>query len=160
MPQSAAPTAPLTRLSASEIETARLVANTLFPAEGVIPLDAEQAGVGAYFQDYYDRLPNLEQVQVRALLTAVELGFAAWSRDPRARFATASPDDRWAYLEAWSRSTNHYQRTVFDGLRTIFLLGYVDSADVRKLIGNFGDGGPIDGMTIPSTAVLGAREIP
>ena len=159
MPESVAIPFLLGRLSAADLETARCVAGTLFPAEGVIPVDAEQAEVSAYFQDYFDRLPNLEQAQVRALLQAVELGFAAWSRSPRARFTTASPEDRWTFLEAWSQSSNHYQRMIFDGLRTVFLLGYVDSIPVRKLINNFGDGGPTDGTTIPTTSVLSAREM-
>lgn len=128
-------------LSEAEITVARAVANTLFPREGAIPLDADDADAIAYFCDYWERLPNLEQAQVRALLGAVELGFAAWSRDPRARFTTASADDRWSFLEGWSRTANHMQRMVFEGLRTMFLLGYVDSPRVREAIGNFGDGG-------------------
>jgi hypothetical protein len=115
-----------------------------FPREGAIPLDADDAGAVDYFVDYWERLPNLEQAQVRALLAAVELGFAAWSRDPRARFTAATAEDRWAYLEGWSKTTNHLQRMVFEGLRTMFLLGYVDSPAVRRAIGNFGDGGPVE----------------
>jgi hypothetical protein len=128
-------------LTEAEIQIARLVASTLFPEEGAIAVGAEQAHVLPYWMDYFERLPNLEQVQVRALLQATELGFAAWSRSPRARFSTASPEDRWAYLESWAHSTNHVQQMVFEGLRTMFLLGYVDSPEVRRAIGNFGDGG-------------------
>ncbi len=137
-------------LSDAEIAIARAVGMTLFPREGAIPLDADDAGVVEYFVDYWERLPNLEQAQVRALLLAVELGFAAWSRDPRARFTTATGEDRWAYLEGWSRTANHMQRMVFEGLRTMFLLGYVDSPAVRRAIGNFGDGGVDDApLAIP-----------
>ncbi len=138
-------------LTETEISIARAVAMALFPREGAIPLDAEDAEVVPYFLDYWERLPSLEQTQVRALLAAVELGFAAWARDPRARFTTASGEDRWSYLESWSKTANHMQRMVFEGLRTMFLLGYVDSPAVRRAIGNTGDGGPIpEPLAIPS----------
>lgn len=135
-------------LTDAEIEIARAVALTLFPAEGVIAVDAEQAGVIQAFARYVEGQDVVGQAATRALLQATELGFAAWARSPRARFTTASSDDRWAFLESWSKSGNAAQRMAFEGLRTMLLLGYVDSDPVRRAMGNFGDGGPVPGQAV------------
>lgn len=122
-------------LTPQEARIVRTIGQTLFPRDAVIDLDAEDVRVTDYMEDYFARVPSFQRGQLRALIAAVDYGFAAWSRRPTARFTEADPEERRQYLESWARASTYTQRMVFEGLKVMFTFAYVDAQAVKDRIG-------------------------
>ena len=102
----------------------------LFPRDGVLDIDGDDAGVVDWVDDYLGRMEPLARTKVRALIRTFDLGYTAWAGRPGASFLTASPADRTAYVEAWDESPIYTQRILSDALRTVLTFAYVESAAV------------------------------
>ncbi len=122
-------------LSASERKLVHAIGQTMFPRDRVLDIDAQDAGVVEYVDDYLGRLPPTDRTRVRALIQGFELGFSAWSKRPTARFSSAKPDERAAYLESWATSPTYLRRLALEGLRAMFTFAYVESPVVTEAIG-------------------------
>lgn len=121
-------------LSDHERRIVLAIGQTMFPRDGVLSIDADDAGVVAWVDDYLDRMPPFSRTQVRALLNTFEYGFAAWSGRPRDTFSAARPADRTAYLESWERSSTYAQRQLHEALRTVLTFAYVDAEVVDRAL--------------------------
>lgn len=118
-------------LNDAERRTVAALGQTMFPRDGVIGLDGEDAGVADWVVDYVGRMPPLSQVQIKALLRTFDLGFGLWAGRPRETFAGARPDARAAYLESWEHSSTYTQRMLYEALRSFLSFAYVESPAVR-----------------------------
>lgn len=124
-----------TVLSPREVRVLRALGQTLFPRDRHIDVDAIDADVTAYIDDWLSRCGPVERAQFHALLQAVDRGFGVWARDPSARLESARAETRAAYVESWERSTTYLQRMLWEGLRSMFLFAYVDAEPVREAFG-------------------------
>lgn len=122
-------------LNPAERRVLRAIGQTMFPRGGAIDADATDADVVGYIEDYLGRLPALDRWQLRLFFRAFEVGFAAWSRNPGARFSTAHPDDRRDYLSSWEHSPRYAQRMGFNGLRMVFTFAWAESDAVKAGMG-------------------------
>lgn len=122
-------------LSPYERRVLRAIGQTMFPRGGAIDADAHDADVVSYIDDYLSRLPTWDRWQLRAFFRAFDLGFAAWCRNPMARFHTAHPDDRRDYLSSWEHSPRYTQRMGFQGLRMVFTFAWAESDAVKAGMG-------------------------
>jgi len=121
-------------LSDQEKRIVLAIGQTMFPRDSVLSIDADDAKVVAWTEDYLERMPPLARTQIRALITTFEYGYAAWSGHPRATFSAARPAERAAYLESWERSSTYSQRQLHEALRAMFTFAYVDSVPVSRAI--------------------------
>lgn len=122
-------------LSPREVRVLRALGQALFPRDRHVDVDAVDAGVTSYIDDWLSRCGQVERAQFHALLQAVDRGFAVWARDPSARLESARADARRAYIESWERSATYLQRMLWEGLRSMFLFAYVDAEPVREAFG-------------------------
>jgi len=106
----------------------------LFPRDGVLDIDGDDARVVDWVDDYLGRMEPLARTKVRALIRTFDLGYTAWAGRPGASFLTASPADRAAYVEAWDESPIYTQRILSDALRTVLTFAYVESAAVSSAL--------------------------
>jgi hypothetical protein len=118
------------------------VGQTMFPRDAVLSIDADDAQIVAWADDYVSRMPFLTAGQLRAMLQAVEYGYPLWSGRPGDRFTTARPQERAEFLESWERSSTYSQRMLYEALRAMFTFGYVDSDPVHDAIAGHSPGGP------------------
>jgi hypothetical protein len=121
-------------LSDQERKIVFALGQCLFPRDGVLDVDGDDAGVVDWVDDYLGRMEPLARTKVRALIRTFDLGFTAWSGRPAASFVAASPADRAAYVEAWDESPIYTQRILSDALRTVLTFAYVESAPVGAAI--------------------------
>lgn len=122
-------------LSAREVRVVRAIGQALFPRDKLVDVDAVDAGVVAYIDDWLVRVGPTERVQFHALIRAFDVGYPVWAKDPTARLDAARVEDRRAYIESWERSATYLQRMLWEGLRGMFLFAYVDNPDVLSAIG-------------------------
>ena len=64
-------------LSEDEKRIVLALGQAMFPRDRVLDVDADDAGVVAWVEDYLDRMPPFARGQIRALLKKFDLGFAA-----------------------------------------------------------------------------------
>ena len=121
-------------LSDHEKRIVLAIGQTMFPRDAVLGIDADDAGLAAWVDQYVGRMPPAGRNQIRALLRAFDLGFAPWSGRPSNSFVRARPADRAAYLETWERSTLYTQRMLYDAIRTMLTFGYMDAEVVDRHI--------------------------
>ncbi|MEQ1569462.1 MAG: gluconate 2-dehydrogenase subunit 3 family protein [Myxococcota bacterium] len=123
-------------LSDNEKRIVLAIGQTMFPRDSVLSIDADDAAVVAWVEDYISTMPALPRGQLRALLNTFEYGYAAWSGHPRAAFTLARPAERAEYLESWERASTYSQRMMYEALRAMFTFAYVDSEPVCEAIGS------------------------
>lgn len=121
-------------LSDQEMKIALALGQTMFPRDGVLGIDADDAGVAPYLDDYVSRMPGFSRTQIRALLNTFEYGYGAWAGRPGATFSSARPPERAAYLESWETASTYTQRMLYEALRTMFVFAYVESDVVLEAI--------------------------
>lgn len=121
-------------MSEHEKRIALAIGQTMFPRDAVIGIDADDAHVVAWVEDYLGRMNRAARTQVRALLNTFEYGYGAWSGRPMDTFTAARPADRAAYLESWERSSTYTRRMLYEALRALFTFAYVDSDAIRDHI--------------------------
>jgi len=105
---------------------ARLVhrlAQTMFPREGAITLDAADARVVEYVDTYLTWMPKQERVLIRAMFLAFGLT------------APRSPERRKQWLEGWERSRLYPRRVIFQALRSVLCLAYTSDPEVLRQMG-------------------------
>lgn len=119
----------LTQRETAVIET---IAETLFPPEGRTSVTADEARVVAYIDRFLQRLPLVEQLGMRALFQVIEFGMVATTMNPRARFTTASFDDRRRYFESWDLSDNPARKSVYNAIRSMMTIAYTSSEAVMS----------------------------
>ena len=118
-------------LSEDEKRIVLALGQTMFPRDRVLDVDADDADIVSWVEDYVSRMPGLARAQIRALIKTFDLGFAAWSARPGARFVTARPSDRAAYLQSWEQATTYTQRQLYEALRCMMVFAYVESPAVE-----------------------------
>lgn len=121
-------------LSDHEKRIVLAIGQTMFPRDAILGVDASDAGVVPWIEDYLDRMPPFSRTQIRALLNTFEYGYAAWAGRPRDTFSAARPPERVAYLESWERSGAYMQRMLYEAIRAMFTFAYVESDAVEELI--------------------------
>jgi hypothetical protein len=121
-------------LTSGERRIVLAIGQTMFPRDGVLPFDADDAGVVEYVEDYLGRMPPFSRAQIRALLNTFEYAFAAWAGRPRDTFSSARPADRALYLESWERSATYTQRMLYEAIRAMMTFAYVESDVVDAAI--------------------------
>ena len=121
-------------LSDHEKRIVLAIGQTMFPRDSILPIDADDAGVVLWIEDYLGRMPPFSRTQIRALLNTFEYGYAAWAARPRDTFSAARPPDRARYLESWERSNTYMQRMLYEALRAMFTFAYVESDVVEQAI--------------------------
>ena len=120
-------------LSEDEKRIVLALGQTMFPRDRLLDVDAADADVVGWIEDYVGRMPPLARAQIRALLKTFDLGFAAWARRPGARFAAARPSDRSAYLDTWEQASTYTQRQLHEALRCMMVFAYVESPAVEAV---------------------------
>lgn len=121
-------------LSDQERRVVFALGQCLFPRDAVLDIDADDAGVVDWVDDYLTRMEPVARTKVRALIRAFDLGYVAWAGRPSASFLTASPSDRAAYVDAWDTAPTYTQRILSDALRTVLTFAYVESAAVGAVL--------------------------
>jgi hypothetical protein len=121
-------------LSDHERRIVLAIGQTMFPRDAVLGIDADDANVVEWVDDYLARMPPFARGQIRALLNSFEYGYAAWAGRPRDTFSAARPADRALYLESWERSSSYVQRMLYEALRAMFTFAYVESDAVEEQI--------------------------
>jgi hypothetical protein len=119
-------------LSEDEKRIVRALGQTMFPRDGVLDVDADDADVVSWVEEYLGRMPPFARGQIRALIKTFDLGYAAWAVRPGARFSMAKPSDRTAYLETWEQATTYTQRQLYEALRCMMVFAYVSAPEVEK----------------------------
>jgi hypothetical protein len=139
-------------LTRAEMEVVDAVASVFFPREGRVGLDADEAGVVMYCDRFIAQLPVAEQVKMRALLQVVEHGIKGQAMNPWARFSRSTPDQQAAFLESLERSDSAAKRGIFQALRSMFTIAWLEHGGVRSALG-FEDVESIDEVFPRSTTV-------
>lgn len=121
-------------LSDQEMKIALAIGQTMFPRDGVLGIDADDAGVAPWLDDYVARMPPFSRAQIRALLNTFEYGYGAWAGRPGATFSSVRPPERAAYLESWETAATYTQRMLYEAIRTMFVFAYVESDVVAEAI--------------------------
>jgi hypothetical protein len=121
-------------LSDQERRVVLALGQSLFPRDALIGVDADDAGIVDWVDDYLARMDPVGRLRIRALIRAFDLGFVAWAGKPSASFVTARPDERAAYVAWWDSSPTYTQRMLSDALRTVLTFAYVDSALVDSAL--------------------------
>jgi hypothetical protein len=121
-------------LTDGERRIVHALGQTMFPRDGVIPLDGDDVGVTDWVDDYVGRMPALSRTQIRALLRTFDLGYGVWAGRPRETFSAARPDARAAYLESWEHSATYSQRMLYEALRSFLSFAYVEAPAVRSTL--------------------------
>lgn len=121
-------------LTSYELRIARELANSLFAPSDTIPIDAEEAGVVERFSMYLDALPTEQQLQLRAMLVAFDVAYAALLRAPTKRFSDVGPAEQREYLRLCDAQRGP-QRAAWDGLRIVFVVAYTESPPVLRALG-------------------------
>lgn len=107
---------------------------TMFPRNRTIDLDGDDVGVTDWVDEYVDRMPPFAAAQIRALLNTVDLGYGAYAMTPGATFTGAERAERAAYLSSWEDASTYTQRQLFQALRAMMVLAFVDSPKVLERI--------------------------
>lgn len=125
-------------LTAGEAAFVAAAADAIFPAGGPCPPSGTQAGVPAYVDEYYARVPRSMRVLMRALLFLMEhatLVFPAPGRLGFRRFSALGTEQQVAVLDGWSRSRLFPRRLAFTSLRAILTMGYFGDPAVLRALG-------------------------
>lgn len=122
-------------LAKTERRILQSVGQTMYPRGGAIDVDARDVGLVDYVEDYLDRLPYWDRIQLRAFFRLFDLGFAFTTTAPGRRFVDAHPDEQREYLDSWEHSPNYYKRMGWQGLRMVVTFAYAQSPDVKLGMG-------------------------
>lgn len=123
-----------TSLTASERAIARTVAAACFPADGALALTDAPGAVADWLDDYCARLPTAERTQLRGLLHAVDRGYGLWTRSG-GRLVDAPAPAVADYLRSWIDAPTYAQRMLFEGLRTVLIMGLCAQPSTRTAMG-------------------------
>jgi hypothetical protein len=122
-------------LTRREVELIDQIALTFFPHGPDRGLDADEAGVVRYVDNFVASLPLPEQVKMRALFQVIEYGIAVTTMNPFARFTRATEDQRADYLRSWERSNIPARLGIFQALRSVVTIAWYEARSVREGMG-------------------------
>lgn len=123
-------------LTRAEIEIVDAVARVFFPdddSSGAPSID--DAAVVAYVDTFVGWMPRNEQVKLRALLQVVERGYSVTAMSPTATFSRADREKQSNYLGEWERASSPARRGVFQALRSMISIAYMESPAVKAWMG-------------------------
>ncbi|MEN0068355.1 MAG: gluconate 2-dehydrogenase subunit 3 family protein [Myxococcota bacterium] len=107
---------------------------TMFPRNRTIDLDADDVGVVDWVDEYVGRMPPFAAAQIRALLNTVDLGYGAYAMTPGSTFTSADRESREEYLSSWENASTYTQRQLFQALRAMMVLSFVDAPKTLERI--------------------------
>ncbi len=119
--------------SAKEQAIVAACAETLFPAQGPIPLSGTEAGLVAYMDLYVKRLGRTQELLIKLLFWSIEHG--PWIFGLKGRFTSLSHDDRMKMLARMARSPIYFRRISFLSMRAMLTMGYLAHPEVAKAMG-------------------------
>jgi hypothetical protein len=130
-------------LNRKEQAIAAACADALFPPGGPIPLSGTDAGLVAYMDAYYLRLPFGARSLCRLLLHFIE--HSPWVFGPRfARFTRLRPEERIAALRDMQTSSIYFRRVAFLSMRAMLTMGYLANGEVARRMGMVADLAPFE----------------
>jgi hypothetical protein len=121
-------------LTATERAIAVAIARASFPAAGTLALEGAPERVAAWLDAYASRLPPAERTQLRGLLHAVDRGYGLWTRSG-GRLVDAPDQAVSDYLRSWVEAPTYAQRMLFEGLRTVLIMGLCGDPAARTAMG-------------------------
>ncbi len=121
-------------LSTGEVRFLDAVSETVFPAEGAVPVSGPEAGVTAYMDRYLDALPARFRRLIRLLFLLFEVAPVFFAATP-CRFSSLSGERRKKYLEGWESSRLYARRMSAQGLKTLLCIAYMAHPGVKESIG-------------------------
>ena len=122
----------LTNFEANIVST---LGQVMYPREGGIPVDAEQARALEYVERWLAALPLQERVLLRMLFLLIEFSMPVFGPSRARRFTQATPEAQYEYLTTWETSRIYFRRVSMYGLRSVFALAYFSDEGVREQIG-------------------------
>lgn len=121
-------------LTRGEVQVLAALAESILPSGRLGP-----GGLDAGVIDYIDHFLSLqrpaEQVKLRAMLQLMERGIAVHALNPMLRFTTATPAQREAWLGWWESNPRNAFRSVFQALRSLFMIAYLENPEVLREMG-------------------------
>ena len=124
-----------TVLTPLEARIVRALGQTMYPREGGIPIDAEQARAVEYVDAWLAALPAKERTLVRLMFVLFEVAMPVFGPSRLRVFSLAKAQHRHAYLSSWENSQFYFRRASMFALRSVFALAYLADEDVLSSIG-------------------------
>lgn len=119
-------------LTAAEARIARVLGQAIFPREAKGLPDGHQARVVAYLDELLAAALPFERTQLRGLLQLMDRGFGAFAGSPTARMVDADLDQVEAWLRSWEESPLYTRRMLLEAVRSLYLMAWFGSPDVRQ----------------------------
>ena len=110
-------------------------AETKFPPGGAFDTDGLEANVVDYVDDYLQRLPRLDRLQLLAFFRVFDAGMAWSEKRTGAPFHTADAVTRREYLSSWENSPTYSRRMGFQGMRMVLTFAYAECPAVKDAMG-------------------------
>jgi hypothetical protein len=144
-------------LTRTEADVVDAIASVFFPPGGAIEADSHDTHIVAYVDRFVSQLPRPEQVKIRALLQLVERGYAAKALNPMARFSQATESQQADFLRELESAGSAARRGVFQALRSLMTIAYMEHPSVREQMG--APGPEYRGMITPEAAAARPIEL-
>jgi hypothetical protein len=109
------------------------LADTLFPAERPLYLDAVSVDLAPTIAAWLPLLPTPQRTALLAALTTFDAGFSVWLGRAVA-FADGTAAERRAWVEAVAEAPSWPVRKAFEALRFALLLHYAERPAVQAAI--------------------------
>jgi len=130
----APPVAGLRSLTSQEHRTFEALVDALFPGGGAFPLGARGLDLGRTFDAFLADEDDDKQEDLHAALLLLEFGPLLF--DHRlVTFSNMKPDDRLAFFESWSTSSDLVRRQIATALRKFASIVFYDRPEVWPEIG-------------------------
>ncbi len=110
-------------------------AETMFPPGGAFDTDGLEASIVPYVDDYLQRLPRFDRLQLLAFFRVFDTGMAWSEKRAGARFHNADATTRREYLSSWENSPTYSRRMGFQGLRMVLTMAYAECPAVKDAMG-------------------------
>jgi hypothetical protein len=128
-------------LTRSEINVLAALAESILPSGRLGPGGID-AGVIDYIDTFLSNQLPAERVKLRAMIQLIERGIAGQALSPFLRFTTASESQREAWLNWLETNPRNAVRSVFQALRSLFMIAYMENPEVRRAMGQQPQGNP------------------
>lgn len=122
-------------LNALDRRIVSAAAETMFPAGGAFETDGNEAGIVDYVDDYLDRMPKADRLQLLAFFRLFDAGLAWTEKRVGARFHAADAVTRREYLSSWENSPMYARRMGFQGMRMVLTFAYTECPAVKRAMG-------------------------
>jgi hypothetical protein len=122
-------------LTPVEAKIVGALGQTMYPREGAIPIDANQARAIEYVDAWLAALPLRERTLVRLMFVLFEISMPVFGPSRLRTFTRADPESQYEYLAAWETSRLYFRRAAMFGMRSVFALAYMADPEVQRHIG-------------------------